>query len=29
VNGRNSEILELSAGGGVLDPFSWSKGQLG
>ena len=28
-NGRNSEILGLSAGGGVLGPFSWSKGQLG
>ena len=28
-NGRNSEILELSAGGGVFRPFSWSKVQLG
>lgn len=28
-NRRNSEILEFSAGGGVLGPFSWSKGQLG
>jgi hypothetical protein len=28
-DGRNSEILELSAWGGVFRPFSWSKVQLG
>jgi hypothetical protein len=27
-NGRNSEVLELSAGGGCFRPFNWIKVQL-